>query len=118
VQWRFCANHGHPAIHLEMLNRGYAFDTIQMPLNPLDPNFRSFESNVLPVAKERGIAVLGMKGMGGSGELIAKGAFTPGQALSYAMSLSVAATISGMDSVEVLDQKSGNPAQFQDAICR
>jgi uncharacterized protein len=96
--------HKHPAIHLEMLNRGYAFDTVQMPLNPLDPNFRSFERNVLPVANERGIAVLGMKSMGGSGELISKGAFTPSQALTYAMSLPVATTISGMDSMEVLDQ--------------
>jgi len=48
---------------LEMLNGGYAFD-VQMPLIPLDPNFRSFKSNVLPVADERGIAVLGMKSMG------------------------------------------------------
>jgi uncharacterized protein len=96
--------HKHPAIHLDMLNRGYAFDTVQMPLNPLDPNFRSFESNVLPVANEHGIAVLGMKSMGGSGELISKGAFTPSEALSYAMSLPVATTISGMDSMEVLDQ--------------
>ena len=96
--------HKHPAIHLEMLNRGYVFDTVQMPLNPLDPNFRSFERSVLPVANERGIAVLGMKSMGGSGELVSKGAFTPTQALSYAMSLPVATTISGMDSMEVLDQ--------------
>jgi predicted aldo/keto reductase-like oxidoreductase len=96
--------HKHPAIHLDMLSRGFAFDTVQMPLNPLDPNFRSFESNVLPVVNERGIAVLGMKSMGGSGELISKGAFTPAQALSYAMSLPVATTISGMDSMAVLDQ--------------
>jgi len=39
--------HKHPAINLEMLNRGYAFDIVQLPLNPLDPAFRSFESNVL-----------------------------------------------------------------------
>jgi predicted aldo/keto reductase-like oxidoreductase len=96
--------HKHPAIHLEMFNRGYAFDSVEMPLNPLDPNFRSFESSVLPVANERGIAVLGIKSMGGSGELVSKGAFTPSQALSYAMSLPVATTISGMDSMEVLDQ--------------
>jgi uncharacterized protein len=96
--------HKHPAIHLEMLSRGYVFDTVQMPLNPLDPNFRSFERNVLPVANERGIAVLGMKSMSGSGELISKGAFTPSQALCYAMSLPVATTICGMDSMEVLDQ--------------
>jgi aryl-alcohol dehydrogenase-like predicted oxidoreductase len=96
--------HKHPAINLEMLNRGYAFDVIQMPLNPLDPGFRSFEKNVLPMANRRGIAVLGMKSMGGSGELISKGAFTPSEALSYAMSLPVATTISGIDSMEVLDQ--------------
>jgi aryl-alcohol dehydrogenase-like predicted oxidoreductase len=96
--------HKHPAILLEMLNRGFAFDTVQMPLNPLDPSFRSFETSVLPAANQRGIAVLGMKSMGGSGELISKGAFTPSQALSYAMSLPVATTISGIDSMEVLDQ--------------
>ena len=96
--------HKHPAISLEMFDRGYAFDVVQMPLNPLDPGFRSFETNVLPVAKRRGIAVLGMKSMGGSGELISKGAFTPSEALSYAMSLPVATTISGIDSMEVLDQ--------------
>ena len=96
--------HKHPAIHLEMLSRGYPFDTVEMPLNPLDPNFRSFERNVLPVANERGIGILGIKSMGGSGELISKGAFTPSEALAYAMSLPVATTISGMDSMEVLDQ--------------
>ena len=96
--------HKHPAINLEMLNRGYAFDVVQMPLNPLDPGFRSFETDVLPVANRRGIAVVGMKSMGGSGELISKGAFTPSEALSYAMSLPVSTTISGMDSMEVLDQ--------------
>jgi uncharacterized protein len=96
--------HKHPAINLEMLNRGYAFDVAQMPLNPLDPGFRNFENNVLPVANQRGIAVLGMKSMGGSGEIISKGALTPSEALSYAMSLPVATTISGIDSMKVLDQ--------------
>jgi predicted aldo/keto reductase-like oxidoreductase len=103
---RFVGFDGHkdPAIHLEMLHRGYKFDTMQMPLNPLDPSFRSFEKNVLSVANQHGIAVLGMKSMGGSGEIISKGAFTPSEALSYAMSLPVATTISGMDSMAVLDQ--------------
>src|SRR5271163_158416 len=96
--------HKHPAINLEMFDRGYAFDVVQMPLNPLDPGFRSFETSVLPLANRRGIAVLGMKSMGGSGELISKGAFTPSEALSYAMSLPVATTISGIDSMEVLAQ--------------
>ncbi len=96
--------HKHPAINLEMLNRGYAFDVVQMPLNALDPSYRSFESNVLPVARERGLAIIGMKSMGGSGEMISKGALTPTEALSYAMSLPVSTVISGIDSMEVLDQ--------------
>src|SRR6201993_3074887 len=96
--------HKHPSINVEMLNRGDAFDVIQMPLNPLDPGFRSFETNVLPVANRLGIALLGMKSIVASGEITAKGAFTPSEALSYAMILPVATTISGIDSMEVLDQ--------------
>jgi uncharacterized protein len=97
--------HKNPSIHLEMLKRGYAFDTIQMPLNPLDASYRSFQNEVLPVARDRGLAIFGMKSMGGSGEMISKGALTPTEALSYAMSLpGVSTTISGMDSMGVLDQ--------------
>ena len=63
------------------------FDTVQMPLNCLDATFRSFETNVLPEARKQGVAVLGMKSMDGSGEIIIHGAATPDEALRYAMSL-------------------------------
>jgi uncharacterized protein len=96
--------HKNPAIHLKMLSHDFPFDTVQMPLNCLDAHFQSFEKNVLPEANRRGIAVLGMKSMGGSGELISNGVATPEEALRYAMSLPVAATISGMDSLAVLEQ--------------
>jgi aryl-alcohol dehydrogenase-like predicted oxidoreductase len=97
--------HKNPSIHLDMLNRGYHFDTVQMPINPFDPSFRSFEMNVLPVAAGKGMAVFSMKSMGGSGEPIVHGALTPTEALSYAMSVAgVSTTISGMDSMQVLDQ--------------
>jgi aryl-alcohol dehydrogenase-like predicted oxidoreductase len=76
-----------------------------MPLNPFDYSYRSFQKEVLPVAAQRGIAVFGMKSMGGSGEMISNGALTPTEALSFAMSLpGVSTTISGMDSMRVLDQ--------------
>ena len=97
--------HKNPSIHLDMLNRGFHFDTVQMPINPFDPSYRSFEKNVLPVAVSKGMAVFSMKSMGGSGEPIIKGALTPTEALSYAMSVpGVSTTISGMDSMAVLDQ--------------
>jgi aryl-alcohol dehydrogenase-like predicted oxidoreductase len=97
--------HKNPSIHLEMLNRGFAFDTVQMPINPFDPSFRSFEREVLPVAVQKGMAIFSMKSMSGSGESIVHGALTPTEALSYAMSVpGVSTTISGMDSISVLDQ--------------
>ena len=97
--------HKNPLIHLAMLNGGFAFDTVQMPLNPFDYSYRSFQQEVLPVAAKRGLAVFGMKSMGGSGEMISMGALTPTEALSFAMSLpGVSTTISGMDSMAVLDQ--------------
>lgn len=97
--------HKNPSIHLDMLNRGFAFDTIQFPINPFDPGYRSFEKEVLPVAVQKGMAVFSMKSMGGSGESIVHGALTPTEALSYAMSVpGVSTTISGMDSMAVLDQ--------------
>jgi aryl-alcohol dehydrogenase-like predicted oxidoreductase len=97
--------HKHPSIHLDMINRGFHFDTVQIPINPFDFSFRSFERNVLPAAIEKGMAVFSMKSMSGSGESIVKGALTPSEALSYAMSVpGVSTTISGMDSMAVLDQ--------------
>jgi aryl-alcohol dehydrogenase-like predicted oxidoreductase len=97
--------HKNPSIHLDMLNRGFPFDTVQMPINPFDPSYRSFEREVLPVAVGKGMAVFSMKSMGGSGEAIVHGALTPTEALSYAMSIpGISTTISGMDSMGVLDQ--------------
>jgi len=103
---RFVGFTGHksPAIHLKVLSHDFAFDTVQMPLNCLDATFQSFEQNVLPEATRLGIAVLGMKSLGGSGELVSNGVATPEEALRYAMSLPVASTISGMDSLEVFEQ--------------
>jgi aryl-alcohol dehydrogenase-like predicted oxidoreductase len=112
---RFIGFTGHkdPAIHLRMLTQDFPFDTVQMPLNCLDATFRSFETHVMPEANRRGIAVLGMKSMGGSGEIVTHGAATPSDALRYAMSLPVATTISGMDSLGVLEQNLGIAKNFQ-----
>jgi len=105
--------HKDPSIHRRMLAHNFPFDTVQMPLNCLDATFRSFETNVLPEAQRQGIAVLGMKSMGGSGEIIINGAATPSEALRYAMSLPVATTISGVDSMEILEQNLAIAKGFQ-----
>jgi uncharacterized protein len=105
--------HKDPEIHLKMLSHDFPFDTVQMPLNCCDATFRSFETHVLPEATRRGIAALGMKSLGGSGELVRHGAVTPEQGLRYAISLPVATTISGVDSMQVLDQNLRVAVNFQ-----
>jgi aryl-alcohol dehydrogenase-like predicted oxidoreductase len=112
---RFVGFTGHkdPSIHLKMLSHNFPFDTVQMPLNCLDATFRSFEANVLPEVNRRGIAALGMKSLGGSGELVREGAVMVTMGLRYAMSLPVAVTISGIDSIEVLQQNLEVARNFQ-----
>jgi len=106
---RFVGFTGHkdPALHLRMLSYDYPFDTVQMPLNCFDATFRSFEQQVLPELLRRGIAPIGMKSLGGEGDMVKKRVVTAREALAYAMSLPVATTVSGIDSMRVLRQNLG-----------
>lgn len=112
---RFVGFTGHkdPAIHLKMLATGFPFDSVQMPLNPFDGTFRSFEQQVLPELNRRGIAAIGMKPLNGHGDPIKEGAITAEEALHYAMSLSVATTITGIDKPDVLRQNLKIAQNFQ-----
>ncbi len=96
--------HKDPEIHLRMLSFGFPFDACQLPLNGLDRHFRSFETEVLPELDRQGIAAIGMKSLGGSGKVISKRVARVEDALRYAMSLPVATTVSGIDSMRVLRQ--------------
>ncbi len=103
---RFVGFTGHkdPSIHLKMLNTGFPFDAVQMPLNPFDATFKSFRQQVLPELNRRGIAALGMKPFSGTGAGIKSGAVTAEEALRFAMSLPVTTTITGMERLDVVGQ--------------
>ena len=103
---RFVGFTGHkdPAIHLKMLAYDFPFDACQIPLGPFDATFRSFEQKVLPELNRRGIAPIGMKSLGGTAESVKKGVLTAKEALTYVMSLPIAILVSGMDSLEVLNE--------------
>jgi aryl-alcohol dehydrogenase-like predicted oxidoreductase len=99
--------HKDPHVHLYMLEkakeRGFRFDTVQMPLNVMDAHFRSFEKQVLPVLVKDRIGVLGMKSMG-DGVLLKSKVVTPMECLQYAMSLPTSVVITGINSMEILEQ--------------
>lgn len=99
--------HKDPYIHLHMLEvakeNGFKFDTVQMPLNVMDAHYRSFEKRVLPELVKQEIGVLGMKSMA-NGILLKSKTVTPIECLHYALSLPTSVVITGMDSIEILEQ--------------
>jgi aryl-alcohol dehydrogenase-like predicted oxidoreductase len=99
--------HKDPRIHLHMLEvakeNGFKFDTVQMPLNVMDAHYRSFEKQVLPELVKLQIGVLGMKSMA-NGILLKSKTVTPIECLHYALNLPTSVVITGIDSIEILDQ--------------
>jgi len=99
--------HKDPRIHLYMLaianENGFKFDTVQMPLNVMDAHYRSFEKQVLPELVKLKIGILGMKSMA-NGILLKSNTVTPIECLHYALNLPTSVVITGIDSVEILEQ--------------
>lgn len=99
--------HKDPRVHLYMLEvaeqNGFKFDTVQMPLNLMDAHYRSFARDVLPELVKQNIGVLGMKSMA-SGIMLTSNTVTPIECLHYALNLPTSVVITGIDSMEILDQ--------------
>lgn len=108
--------HKDPRIHLHMLQvaaeHGFRFDTVQMPLSVMDAHYRSFERLVLPELVKERIGVLGMKSMA-NGILLQSATVTPIECLHYALNLPTSVVITGMDSMEMLDQACQAVHSFQ-----
>jgi len=107
--------HKDPRIHLHMLEvaaeNGFRFDAVQMPLNVMDAHYRSFEKQVLPELVKLQIGVLGMKSMA-SGILLKSDTVTPTECLHYALNLPTSVVITGIESMEILDQAFAAAASF------
>ena len=112
---RFLGFTGHkdPSIHLKMLDKPYPWATVQMPLNVMDSQYRSFQHKVLPVLNERGIGPIGMKSLGGTGKIVSEGVVSIEEALRYVFSLPIATLVSGIDSEKVLEQNLRDRARVQ-----
>ena len=99
--------HKDPAVHLRMLEtaqkHNFHFDTVQMPINVMDAHFRSFTREVMPVALKQGIGVLAMKTFGDH-FILASNTVQPIEALHYGLTQPVSVVITGIDSMQILDQ--------------
>jgi predicted aldo/keto reductase-like oxidoreductase len=104
VRYLGFTGHKDPLIHLKMLGMPYEWAAVQMPLNVMDVHYRSFQRNVLPVLVQRNIGALGMKSLGGRGDIVSKAGVPVEDALRYVLSLPISTLVSGIDSEKVLDQ--------------
>ncbi len=113
---RFIGFTGHkdPRIHLDMLSRPFEWDACQMPINVMDAQYRSFLHHVVPVCKERGIAVIGMKGYGGGypAGAFQKMGLAAQECYRFALSQPVATQVIGITSMEELRENASVGKDF------
>ncbi len=99
--------HKDPFVHLRMMEiaaaNNFKFDAVQLPLNVMDAHFRSFEKQVLPRLVADKTGVLGMKSMGDPFILDSK-TVTPQECLNYALSLPTSTVVTGIETMEILEQ--------------
>jgi len=104
IRYAGFTGHREPKAHLKMLAGGFEFDASQMPLSVFDGGYKnkSYQQEVLPELIKRGVAVLGMKSLGGNGRPVRDGVLTSEEAIRYVLSLPVSTLVVGIDSPDYL----------------
>jgi predicted aldo/keto reductase-like oxidoreductase len=69
-----------------------------MPVNPLEAVLGGFMDKVMDAAQERGIAVIGMKVLGGSHYISKEAGITPEMLVRFALSKNISTAIVGCSS--------------------
>jgi hypothetical protein len=101
------SGHSNPAVQIEALNR-FPFDSVLCAMSVLDRFILSFADELLPVAKAKGTAVIGMKILG-----LGRLAHIYDKALRYAFGLPIDTAIIGMESMEQLQNNLAIAENYQ-----
>lgn len=104
--------HRDPSIHLRLLAATDAWETIQFPVNCVDPHYLSFIEQVLPEARKKGLGVLAMKSnaMGGIGKnKVAR----IEECLRFTLSQNIDTVVSGVETTAQLEENTGIVKSFQ-----
>ncbi len=102
---RFIGVTGHhdPTVIKKCIEK-FDFDTVLLPVNPAEPNYKSFLDDVIPLATEKGMGVIGMKVyFRGLAEQLPF--FTTMEPFyRFALSQPISAAVIGCDSIEQLEE--------------
>ena len=104
--------HHNPDVHLRLLGAFDGWETVQHPVNLVDPHYLSFIGNVLPRARSKGLGVLAMKSnaMGG---IARNHVATIDECLRFTWSQNVDTLVSGVETVEQLEHNVAQCKAFQ-----
>lgn len=98
--------HADPNVHLRLLEGYSGWETVQCPVNLIDPHYLSFIKNVHPKVRERGLGLIGMKSnaIGNIGKMRIA---TIEECLRFAWTQNPNTLVSGVESVDQLEQNIG-----------
>lgn len=105
--------HRDPEVHWQVIQKYHSLiETVQIPVNPIDPHYLSFVRQVIPEAVKHNIGILGMKTTA-NGVLLEDNIATIKECLSFAWSQPISSLVSGMDSIEQLKENISLAWQFE-----
>ncbi len=106
------SGHRNPTVLSRALDL-FPFDTVMMPVNPAEPHYWSFLSEVLPKAQEKGMGILGMKALSRGVCIKIFGAESVENFFRFAMTQPVSAVVVGCETIEQLEMNVRIAQSFQ-----
>lgn len=103
--------HRDPEVHLRMMRETDQWETVQLPINLVDPHYLSFLESVLPEARRRGMGVIAMKS-NAMGTIRQKGIATIEECVRFTLSQEPDTLVSGVETIAQLEQNAGIVKDF------
>ena len=106
------SGHRNPAILSRVLQL-FPFDVVLMPVNPAEPHYWSFFTDVMRVANEKGMGILGMKTLSRGVCVKLFGEDGVESFLRFALSQPITAAVVGCDTIEQLEMNARIARMFE-----
>ncbi|MBI3680167.1 MAG: aldo/keto reductase [Acidobacteria bacterium] len=104
--------HHDPTVHQRLLDGFDGWETVQHPVNLVDPHYLSFINSVLPNIRKKGLGLLAMKSNAIGGITKHKVASIE-ECLRFSLSHDIDTLVSGVETVEQLEQNVAVVKAFQ-----
>jgi uncharacterized protein len=103
--------HHDPTVHQRLLDGYDGWETVQHPVNLIDPHYLSFIQSVMPNIRKKGLGLIGMKS-NAIGNITKHRIATIPECLRFAWSQNVDTLVSGVQSVAELDENVASCKSF------